>query len=99
MGRRIDEKTIDAIVELFKVDKNDADIAGEFNVSVSYVNKLRNSYKNAIAGTDEKQKIEEKFEVVDDPSYMDEIEVIQLKINSLKQTIKWYEELLEFKKK
>jgi nucleoside-triphosphatase THEP1 len=96
MGKRIDPIIVEKIVSLFKTDMNDGDIAGEFNVSVSYVNKLRNNYKNFEENT--KPSLEKEFVVVEDTSAIDEIDVLELKINSLKQTLKWYEELLSIKK-
>jgi hypothetical protein len=101
VGRRIDSKTIEEVISLFKTSMTDLEISKNFDVSVSYVNKLRSSQKRLgfiDKPLDENLKSNNEFVVVDDLSSLDEIRVLELKINSLKQTLKWYEELLSFKK-
>lgn len=99
MGKRIDSDTVEKIVSLFKVDMSDSEIAGELNVSVSYVNKLRNAYKKHEENEEKEKSDEDKnYVIAVDTSSLDDIQILELKINSLKQTLKWYEELIEFKK-
>ena len=104
MGKKIDIETINGIISLFNTDMNDSDIAGEFDVSTSYVNKLRNKHlkhlKEAEDITSNRNISDNKeYDVINDISSVDEIGLLELKISSLKQTLKWYEELLDFKKK
>lgn len=93
MAKKIDVKTIKEIIRSFDTDKTDAEISEEFKVSVSYVNKLRSKSKQK-----EEPEEEQRFVVVVDDRELEEIEVLQLKINSLEQTLKWYKELIDFKK-
>lgn len=100
MSRKIDNEVIQGIIDSFKSDMIDSDIAGKFGVSASYVNKLRNSQKRLEEKSKSIEKLEQKeYSIIDSTSTLDEIGLLELKINSLKQTIKWYEELLDFKKK
>lgn len=104
MPKKIDSKNIEIIVSLINSGKTDSDIAEMTHVSTSYVNKLRNNYielkekKEDDVKTPPTQPQEVVYSIVDDTLGIDDIELLQLKINSLERTIKWYKELVEFKK-
>lgn len=97
MGKKISKEVIKKIVVLFDTKKSDSEIAEELKVSSSYVNKLRNAQIRK--ETKESEDIETKYVVVPDAEAIDEIELLELKISSMEQTLIWYKELLNFKKK
>lgn len=102
MARKIPDETIKGIIELLNSDQLDAEIADRYGVSGSYVNKIRNrhlenpeQYKHLFSETKPTTK---EFVLASDTD-VNEIELIQMKINSLELTLKWYKELLSLKKK
>lgn len=102
MARKIPDETIKGIIELLSSDLLDAEIADRYGVSGSYVNKIRNrhlknpeQYKHLLNET----KTTTKEFVLTSDTDVNEIELIQMKINSLELTLKWYKELLSLKKK
>lgn len=106
MARKIPDETIKGIIELFNSDLLDAEIANKYGVSGSYVNKIRNrhlenpeQYKHLFNETKTTTKEFIKEFVLTSDIDVNEIELIQMKINSLEVTIKWYKELLSLKKK
>lgn len=109
MARKISEETI-AVIDGFLTGsetgtKTDLEIAEMVGVSQSYVNKRRNKLKSEDKTTTTKAapkpKSKQKYSLVEFPNQesMDEVELLKVKIASLKQTLKWYEELLEYKAK
>lgn len=102
MARKIPDETIKGIIELFNSDLLDSEIADKYGVSGSYVNKVRNKYlKNPEQYKylfNETKTTTKEFVLTSDTD-VDEIELIQMKINSLELTLKWYKELLSLKKK
>ncbi len=108
MARKIPDETIKGIIELLSSDLKDAEIAEKYGVSGSYVNKIRNRYLknpeqykhlfNETKTTTKDKEFIKKFVLTSDID-VNEIELIQMKINSLELTIKWYKELLSLKKK
>lgn len=109
MGRKIPNTTIKGIIDLLNADLLDKEISERFDVSSSYVNKVRNRYKNKPEQYDylfeddkEVKETKSKNIKVIEPTgtlELDEIELLKLKINSLEQTLKWYKELLKYKTK
>lgn len=115
MARKISDETIKGIIELLSSDLKDAEIANKYGVSGSYVNKIRNRHlknpeqykhlfnetKTTTKETTTKETTKEfiKEIVLTGDIDVNEIELIQMKINSLELTIKWYKELLSMKKK
>lgn len=106
MARKIPDETIKGIIELLNSDLLDAEIADKYGVSGSYVNKIRNrylknpeQYKHLFNETKITTKEFIKEFVLTSDIDVNEIELIQMKINSLEVTIKWYKELLSMKKK
>lgn len=106
MARKIPDETIKSIIELLNSDLSDAEIAEKYGVSGSYVNKIRNKhlknpeqYKHLFNETKTTNKEFIKEIVLTGDIDVSEIELIQMKINSLELTLKWYKELLSLKKK
>lgn len=103
MGKRIDTETIEKIVVLFNAGKGDGEIASEIGVSTSYVNKLRSKYVQAQENVATKKKAtkdpEPVYSFVEDTSNIDDIRLLELKVNALERSILWYKELIAFKKK
>lgn len=102
MARKIPDETIKGIIELLSSDLLDAEIAEKYGVSGSYVNKVRNKhlknpeqYKHLFNETETTTK---EFVLTSDTN-VNEIELLQMKINSLELTLKWYKELLSSKTK
>lgn len=110
MGKKIDNETIAEVIKEFGSDKTDGEIAKVYNVSASYVNKLRSSQKRLSEKVDnvldiakpgdiyKKMAKSKSYEIVTDTSSIEEIKVLEMKISSMELTLKWYKELLEFKK-
>jgi len=94
MSKKISEETMEKIVLLIEKGKNDQEIAIMTSVSVSYVNKLRSRLTELKA----KKLAERESKSEEEISILDDIDILEAKIRSMKKSIIFFEELIAFKK-